>query len=61
MKITIIVHGLGQKEKDDKLIEYFNRCLEKHAIVAKKTSTSDFVEESAYENPQLNQAVEKSH
>jgi hypothetical protein len=59
MRITKAVYELSQGEKDDKLIECFNRCLEKDAIVPKKIVTSDSVEEAAEENPQSSQIIEK--
>lgn len=43
MKITKVVHGFSREEKDEKLVEYFNRCLVKDATVPKKAVTSDFV------------------
>jgi len=58
MKITKLIHGAGIAEKDEKLIECFNKCLVKDAIVSKKTVTCDFVEEIACDNPQSNAILE---
>lgn len=58
IKISKVVHGCGQEEKDEKLIEYFNRCLVKEAIVPKKTVTPSEVEDIANSNPQANQILD---
>lgn len=47
MKISKVVYSCGNDKKDDKLIEYFNRCLVKEAIVPKKNITSECVELAA--------------
>lgn len=58
VKISKVVHSSNPDKKDDKLIEYFNRCLVKEAIVPKKPITIDSVEMIASENPQAIKIVE---
>jgi hypothetical protein len=44
VKISKVIYSTNQDKKDDKLIEFFNRCLVKEAIVPKKAITADSVE-----------------
>lgn len=58
VKISRVVYSSNPDKKDDKLIECFNRCLVKEAIVPKKAITADCVEMAASENPQATKILD---
>lgn len=54
-KITNVVYRFSQ---DEKLVEYYNRCLAKEAVVPKRAITVDELEKVASDNPQASQILD---